>query len=157
MSVIGNFAKHLQFGVFSDRKENISGVGVKGTRNSAALAAFGNILRPDRVFAPPFDASAPFSALRDHHLLGRLQEFRCRPSISSWALLLWAGRKGNFTVGAKREDPIRLPAGGPRRIISGNYSTKRAGWQDGDTEALYDRAEASWWNRPLPRRKRSQI
>ena len=156
MSVIGNFAKNLYFDSFSDRKENIFGVGVKGTGKSTVLAAFENILHPDRVFTPSFDASAPFSALRDHHLLGCFQEFRCRPNISSSTLLLWTERKGNLTVDVKHEDPIHLPDGGPRCIFSGNYLTKCAGWQDEDIEALYDRAETFWWNRALPGEKRSQ-
>ena len=154
--LLGAFAANLYFGTFQDRKENIFGVGTKGSGKSTVLHVFENLVPPHRVFAPAYDSSAPFSGLGDHHILGSFQEFRCRQNVDSATTLLWLEGKENLKVDVKHEAPLVLPRGGPRCILSSNYLIQCAGWKDADIEALYDRCEVFYWNMALPEGARTQ-
>ena len=153
---IGEFAKCLYFDSFSDRKENIFAIGMSGSGKSTVLGAFENILSANRVFSPVYESSAPFSALRPHHLLGSFQEFRCVPQINPATLLLLTERRPNLQVNVKHEEAVVIPNGGPRCILSANYLKTCAGWNDEDIEALYDRGMVFWWHRKLPQEMRTQ-
>ena len=141
---IGAFAKCLYFDKFAERKDNLFVIGIKASGETTVLSAFRNILPEDRVFTLIYDSGAPFAKLRERHILGNFQEFRCRPTIASSTLLLWTERQRNLYVDVKHDDGILLPHGGPRCIFSSNYLTKCPGWNDEDSEALYDRGETFW-------------
>ena len=153
---IGAFAKCLYFANFADRKDNLFAIGIKGSGETTVLSAFRNILPEDRVFTPIYDSGAPFAKLRERHILGNFQEFRCRTTIAASTSLQWTERQRNLYVDVKHDDGILLPHGGPRCIFSSNYLTKCPGWNDEDIEAPYDRGETFWWNRELPVEKRKQ-
>ena len=80
---IGKFAKYLYFNNFADRKENLFTIGTKGSGETAVLSAFRNISPEVRVFTPIYDSGAPFAKLRERHILGNFQEFRCRTTIAA--------------------------------------------------------------------------
>ena len=94
--------------------------------------------------------------LRGHHILGNFQEFRCAPNVNCSTVLLLMEQKKDLMVDVKHDDPIHLPNGGPRCILSGNYLSQCVGWKDEDIEALYDRGMTFWWNRELPQGARNQ-
>ena len=154
--VIGDYAANLYFDTFQDRKENICASGIKGTGKTTVLHAFENIVPPHRIFAPTYGSGAPFSGLADHHLLGSLQEFRCRPNIDCATVLLWLERKEDLKIDVKHQDPVVIKNGGPRCIVSSNYLRPSPGWQAEDIEAFYDRCACFYWNLSLPQEQKTQ-
>ena len=156
MGVIGEYAANLYFDTFQDRKENICATGIKGTGKTTALHAFENILPPRRISPPTYGSGAPFSGLEDYHLLGSLQEFRCRPNVDCATVLLWLERKGDLKIDVKRQDPVVIKNGGPRCIVSSNYLRPSPGWQAEDIEAFYDRRERFFWILSLPQGQKTQ-
>ena len=153
--VIGTFAENLYFGTFQDRKQNIFGVGAPGSGKTTVLRAFENIAPCHRVFSPVYGSCAPYSCLAEHHLVGSLQEFRCKQNINSATTLLWLEGKENLQVDVKHEGPTVLPRGGPRCVVSANYLTPCVGWQQEDIEAMYDRCEMFYWNLKIPQNARA--
>ena len=153
---IGDYAKYLYLDAFPDRRENIFGIGKKGTGKSTILCAFEHIVPDHLIFTPVLGSGAPFAMLRDHHILGNFQEFRCAPNVNCSTVLLLMERKKDLMVDVKHDDPIHLPNGGPRCVLSGNYLSKCVGWKDEDIEALYDRGMTFWRNRELPQGNRNQ-
>ena len=155
INAIGNFAENLYFDSFQDRKENLFSIGAKGSGKTTVLNAFFNILPTRRIFTPAYESNAPFSGIRNHHIVGNFQEFRCHPKINKSTLLLWTERRPDLKIDVKHEDPTILRNGGPRCIFSTNYLKPCQGWGQEDIDALHDRAVHFVWTLQLPDHRRT--
>ena len=96
-----------------------------------------NILPKFRIFGPTLESSAPYAALRPHHLLSVTDDWRFSGKVPITATLQWLeGRE--FGVDIKGKDPFVLKCG-PCRLYSSNRDNNTATWQQVDIEAFRER------------------
>ena len=153
--MIGDFAKAMCGGDFNDRSQTIHLHGVSGSGKSTVLNPFLNLLPPRRVFNPVYGSSAPWSHMRNYHLIGNYQEFRPDPLMRSNTLLLLLERAENAQLNVKGDAAVSV-ARGPRCIMTSNRFKPCQNWSEDDITAIFDRITTGTWTQKIPQEMRKK-